>query len=93
MSTTTHDVFISEHITVRGRKRRKKRNGVKELQTKHINPNLLHQRLPAVCIAIHHGLDGPGIESRWGEFSAPVETGPGAHPAYYKMGIGSLSRE
>jgi hypothetical protein len=25
-------------------------------------------------------------------FSAPVQTGPGAHPASYKMGTGSLSR-
>jgi hypothetical protein len=27
-----------------------------------------------------------------GEISAPVQTGPGAHPASYKMGTGSLSR-
>ena len=26
-------------------------------------------------------------------FSAPVQTGPGAHPASYKMGNESLSRE
>ena len=33
-------------------------------------------------IATGYGLDGPGIESRWwGRFSAPVQTGPGAHPA------------
>ena len=25
-------------------------------------------------------------------FSAPVQTGPGAHPASYTMGTGSLSR-
>jgi hypothetical protein len=38
-------------------------------------------------------LDGPGIESRWGaKFSAPVQTGPGAHPVSYAMGTGSLSR-
>ena len=31
-------------------------------------------------IATRYGLDGPGIESRWGaRFSAPVQTGPGAH--------------
>jgi len=29
-----------------------------------------------------YGLDGPEIESRWGaRFSAPVQTGPGAHPS------------
>ena len=33
----------------------------------------------------------PGIESRWGaKFSAPVQTGPGAHPASCKMGTGSF---
>ena len=38
-----------------------------------------------------YGLDGPGIESRWGEkFSAPVQTSPGAHPASCTMGIGSF---
>ena len=29
------------------------------------------------------------IESLWGaKFSAPVQTGPGAHPAFYTMGTG-----
>jgi hypothetical protein len=38
-----------------------------------------------------YGLGGPEIESRWGaRFSAPVQTGPGAHPASCKMGTGSL---
>ena len=33
-------------------------------------------------IATGYGLDGSGIESRWrARFSAPVQTGPGAHPA------------
>jgi hypothetical protein len=46
-----------------------------------------------VGIAIRYGLDGPGIESRWEvRFSASVQTDPGAHPASYKMGTGSLSR-
>ena len=46
-----------------------------------------------VGIATRYGLDGPGIESRWGErFSAPFHTGPGAHPASYKMGTGSFLR-
>jgi hypothetical protein len=36
----------------------------------------------SVSIATGYGLDGPGIESRWGvRFSAPVQTGPGTHPA------------
>ena len=31
-----------------------------------------------VGIAIGYGMNGPGIESRWGaRFSAPVQTGPG----------------
>jgi hypothetical protein len=34
---------------------------------------------------------GPGIESRWGSrFSAPVQTGPGAHPASSTVGTGSF---
>jgi len=42
-------------------------------------------------LATGYGLDGPGIESRWGaRFSAPVQTGPGAHPASYTMGTGSF---
>ena len=42
-------------------------------------------------IATHYGLDDPGIESRWeARFSAPVHTGPGAHPASYIMRTGSL---
>ena len=46
----------------------------------------------AVGIATRYGLDSPGIESQWGQdFSAPNQTGPGAHPASYTMGIGSLS--
>ena len=45
----------------------------------------------SVSIATGHGLDGPGIESRWGSrFSAPVQTGPGAHPASCTMGTGSF---
>ena len=45
----------------------------------------------SVGIATRCGLDGPGIESRWGtRFSAPVPTGPGAHPASCTMGTGSF---
>ena len=44
-----------------------------------------------VGIATGYGLDGPGIESRWGaRFSAPVQTGPGPHPASCKMGTVSF---
>jgi len=47
----------------------------------------------SVGIATRYGLDGPGIESRWGaRFSAPVQTGPGPHPASYTVGTRSLSR-
>ena len=39
-----------------------------------------------VGITTGYGLDGQGIESRWGaRFSAPVQTGPGAHPASFTM--------
>jgi hypothetical protein len=45
----------------------------------------------SVGIATRYGLDGPGIESRWeATFSAPVQTGPGTHPASYSMGTGSF---
>ena len=45
----------------------------------------------AVGIATRYGLDGPGIESRWGaRFSVPVQTGTGSHPASYTMGIMSF---
>jgi len=31
------------------------------------------------------------METRWGpRFSAPVQTGPGAHPAFYTMGTESF---
>jgi len=44
----------------------------------------------SVDIATDYGLDGPGIESRWeARFFAPVQTGPGAHPASCTMGTGS----
>ena len=45
----------------------------------------------SVGIANDYGLDGQGIESRWGgRFSAPVQTGPAAHPASCTMGTGSF---
>jgi len=39
-----------------------------------------------VGIATRYGLNGPGVESRWGggaRLAASVTTGPGAHPAIY----------
>jgi hypothetical protein len=46
----------------------------------------------SVGIATRYRLDGPGIDSRWGgaRFFATTQTGPGAHPAPYTMGTGSL---
>ena len=38
-----------------------------------------------------YGLDGMGIESRWGvRFSTRVQTSSEAHPASYTMGTGSF---
>ena len=45
----------------------------------------------SVGIETGYGLDGPGIESRWrARFSAPIQTGPGAHPTSCTMGTGSF---
>jgi hypothetical protein len=44
----------------------------------------------SVGIATAYGLGGRGIESRWGRFSALVQTGPGAHLASHTMGAGSF---
>ena len=47
----------------------------------------------SIDIAACYGSDGLGIEFRCGaRFSAPVQTGLGAHPASYTVGIGSLSQ-
>jgi len=44
-----------------------------------------------VGVATGYGLDGPGVESRWGaRYSAPVQTGTEAHPASCTMGTGSF---
>jgi hypothetical protein len=44
-----------------------------------------------VGIATGYWLDGPGIESLWeARFSAPVQTGPGAHPSSCTMDTGSF---
>ena len=45
----------------------------------------------SVGIATCYGLDGPGIETRWGaRFSTPIQTSPGAHPASRTVGTGSF---
>ena len=47
----------------------------------------------SVGIATRYGLDAPDIEFRWGaRFSAPVQTGLGAHSASCTMGAGSFPR-
>jgi hypothetical protein len=44
-----------------------------------------------VGIATGYGMHGPEIESQLkARFSEPVQTGPGAHPAFCTMGPGSL---
>jgi len=43
-----------------------------------------------VGIATAYGLDGPGIESRWGEVFPPVQTGNEAHPDSFTMGTASF---
>jgi len=40
--------------------------------------------------AIDYGLDGPGIECRWGRDFPPVQAGPGTHTASCTMGTGSF---
>ena len=45
----------------------------------------------SVGIVTRYGLDGPGIESRWGaRFSSSVQIIPGAHVASCRMGAGFL---
>jgi hypothetical protein len=53
---------------------------------------LRHTYGPGISVGIvtDYGLDGPGIESRWGQDFPPVQTGPGAHPASCTMGTGSF---
>jgi len=44
-----------------------------------------------LLIATRYGLDGPGIEFRWGaRFFAPVRTDRAAHPASYAKVTGSF---
>jgi hypothetical protein len=50
-------------------------------------------RVSVISIATPYGLDGPGSKPVGARFSAPVQTGPGAYPASYTMGTGSLSQK
>ena len=44
-----------------------------------------------VGIVTRYGLEGPGIESRWGtRFSAPIQTGRGEYPASCIVSNGSF---
>ena len=46
----------------------------------------------SVGIVTGYGLDGTGIESRWGaRFSAPVQTGPGTQTVSCTVGTGSFA--
>ena len=48
-------------------------------------------RSSSVGVANFYGLDGLGIESRWGwGFSVPVQTEGGGYPAFYTMHTGSF---
>jgi hypothetical protein len=48
---------------------------------------IVQVRDSVISIATRHGLDCPGIESRWGfEFFAPVQTGLGALPSLLHNG-------
>jgi hypothetical protein len=44
----------------------------------------------SVSTMTDYGLDGPGIESRWGQDFPPIQASPGAHPASCTMGTGSF---
>jgi len=50
----------------------------------------LFGEVSSVGIVTDYGLDGPGIESRWGRDFPPVQTCPGAHPVSCTMGTGSF---
>jgi len=58
----------------------------------HTHSELLQvDRDSSVGIATRYGLDGSGIESQWGaRLSAPIQTGPGVHPASNAMGTASF---
>ena len=47
--------------------------------------NFCPYRCRSVGVATRYGSDGPGVESWWGRasFSAPILTGPVAHPVFF----------
>ena len=47
--------------------------------------------LSSIGIASDYGLDGPEIESRWGQSFPHVQTGLVVHPAFCTMGTESFS--
>ena len=61
------------------------------------NNKVVYQLISLMCglgisvgIATDYGLDGSAIESRWGRYFPPVQTGPGAHPASCTIGTESF---
>ena len=53
-------------------------------------PNKRCEPDSSVGIETDYPLDGPGSNPDGGRDFPPVQTGPGAHPAYCKMGTGSF---
>jgi len=53
---------------------------------------MLRDQNSVVIVATCYRLDGPEIGPLWGmRFSIPIQTSPGALPASYSWGTGSLS--
>ena len=64
--------------------------GINELSINQSSTNTVGGPGSSVGIATDYGLDGPGSNPGGDEIFPPVQTGPGAHPAYCKMGTGSF---
>jgi hypothetical protein len=59
----------------------------------HLHKCCMYHTQKGARLATRYGLDGAGIESRWGaRFSAPTQTGLGPHTATYTMVTRPLSR-
>ena len=52
--------------------------------------SVTYRRDTSVGAATRYGMDGPGFKCRGEIFAAPVQTGPGAHPASYTLGTASF---
>ena len=62
------------------------------LQMPHQVRHTVHMGDNSVGVATRHGLDGPGIESRWGvRLSSPIQTGCGARLTSCTKGTWSFS--